>query len=69
MQQPLLVSPVKDKYGRGRYLPNVVRNMIHLLETLMEEQSVFMTAAIKDMEYVRYQVINEKIRHHSENVS
>ena len=85
------------------YRPNVVRNMIHLLdmrintfcdtenlkynqmwldslvdkrrryrkllETLMEVQAAFKTADTEDRDYVRYQVINEKIRHHNENVS
>ena len=85
------------------YRPNVVRNMIHLLdmrintfcdtenlkynqmwldslvdkrrryrkllETLMEIQAAFKTANKEDRDYVRYQVINEKIRHHHENVS
>ena len=85
------------------YRPNVVRNMIHLLdmrintfcdtenlkynqmwldslvdkrrryrkllEMLMEIQAAFKTANKEDRDYVRYQVINEKIRHHHENVS
>ena len=85
------------------YRPNVVRNMIHLLdmrintfcdtenlkynqmwldslvdkrrryrkllEMLMEIQAAFKTANKGDRDYVRYQVINEKIRHHHENVS
>ena len=85
------------------YRPNVVRNMIHLLdmrintfyeteklkynkmwleslvdkrrryrkllETLMEVQAAFKLADKEDKDYMRYQVINEKIRHHNENVS
>ena len=85
------------------YRPNVVRNMIHLLdmrintfqeteklkynkiwlaslvdkrrryrkllETIMEVQAACRTADIEDKEYVRYQVINEKICHNNENVS
>jgi predicted transcriptional regulator len=42
-----------------------------LLETIMEVQAVCRTADIEDKEYVRYQVINEKICHchNNENVS
>ena len=85
------------------YRPNVMRNMIHLLdmrintfqeteklkynkiwlaslvdkrrryrkllETIMEVQAACRTGDIEDKEYVRYQVINEKICHNNENVS
>lgn len=40
-----------------------------LLETLMEIQAASKTANKGDRDYVRYQLINEKIRHHHENVS
>ena len=35
----------------------------------MEIQAAFKTTNKGDRDYVRYQVINEKIRHHHENVS
>ena len=89
--------------GDDIYRPNVVRNMIHLLdlrintfqetkklkynkiwlaslvdkrrryrkllETLMEVQAAYRKSDTEDRNYVRYQVINEKIHHSNENVS
>ena len=89
--------------GDDIYRPNVVRNMIHLLdmrintfqetekleynkvwlaslvdkrrryrkllEALMEIQAAYRKADTGDRNYVRYQVINEKIHHSNENVS